>query len=57
MRRYSYKKSYSWNKDIAYIIGLFASDGCLANNNRHLILTSKDYELIAYTQSILKGTP
>jgi len=49
-----YKRTYEWNPGLAYVVGLFASDGCLANNGRHLILTSKDYELIEYTQGILE---
>ena len=53
MRRYAYKRTYQWSAALAYVLGLFASDGCLANNGRHLILTSKDYELIQYTQDIL----
>ncbi len=54
MSRYTSRRSYEWSAAIAYLAGLFASDGCLANNGRHLIMTSKDYELIAYTQEILE---
>src|SRR5436305_454382 len=53
MRRYSPKKFYEWNNNLAYLVGLIASDGCLVNNGRHLNLTSKDIELINHTQLIL----
>lgn len=52
--RYTYKQRYIWNPDLAYIAGLFASDGCLANNGRHLIMTSKDKEIINHTMRILE---
>jgi hypothetical protein len=53
MSRYSYKKSYVWGSDIAYVVGLFASDGCLINNGRHLNITSKDAEIIDNVLRIL----
>jgi hypothetical protein len=53
MSRYSYKKHYEWSPDIAYLTGLFASDGCLVNNGRHLNITSKDMEIISYVQRVL----
>ncbi len=54
MARYTYKKIYSWTPDIAYLVGLIASDGCLINNGRHLNITSKDKEIIDNVQEILK---
>jgi hypothetical protein len=51
--RYAYKKQYLWSSDIAYIVGLFASDGCLINDGRHLNITSKDIEIIDYVQQVL----
>jgi len=53
MSRYKYKKVYSLNTDIAYVVGLITSDGCLLNNNRHINFTSKDLELINIVQKIL----
>lgn len=53
MSRQVYKVIYSWTPDIAYLVGLFASDGCLINDNRHLNITSKDLEIITITKSIL----
>ncbi len=46
MRRYSYKKNYAWTPEVAYITGIFASDGCLLNNGRHLNITSRDTEIL-----------
>ena len=54
MRRHAYKKFYAWNPEIAYLVGLIASDGCLVNNNRHINITSKDIEIIDSFQRILK---
>lgn len=53
MRRQKYKKIYAWNPELAYLVGLFASDGCLINNGRHLNITSKDIEIIDHVQNIL----
>ena len=38
--------SLEWNKDIAYIVGLIASDGCLQRDGRHVVFTSADLELV-----------
>lgn len=35
-----------WSPEIAYAVGLIATDGCLYNNGRHINFTSKDFELI-----------
>lgn len=53
MRRYKNKKIYSWNSEIAYIAGLFASDGCLYKDGRHLNITSKDTILLEIVRTIL----
>ena len=42
--RYNQKRVYTWNADIAYSVGLIASDGCLQKDNRHIDLTSVDTE-------------
>lgn len=31
-----------WSSDLAYALGLLATDGCLSSDGRHIILTSKD---------------
>src|SRR3989344_9025133 len=40
-----------WSPNIAYVVGLIATDGCLYNDGRHINFTSKDLELI----NTLKG--
>ena len=52
MRRYANDRTYTWNNDTAYLAGLFASDGCLSKDGRHLFMVSKDEEIIAATQRI-----
>ncbi len=42
--RYRHKTSYTWSQNIAYGVGLMASDGCLLSDGRHLDLTSNDLE-------------
>ncbi len=38
--------SEKWTKDLAYVIGLITTDGCLSKDNRHIDLTSKDLDQI-----------
>lgn len=38
--------SFRWSKKLAYAVGLFATDGCLSKDGRHLDFTSKDIEQI-----------
>lgn len=33
-----------WTSNVAYALGLLATDGCLSSNGRHIDLTSKDVE-------------
>lgn len=40
------RKEVIWSPELAYAIGLIASDGCLSNDGRHLIFVSKDLEQI-----------
>ena len=42
--RYAPKRIYTWSQDIAYSVGLMASDGCLQRDKRHIDLTSIDLE-------------
>lgn len=43
-----------WSANLAYAIGLIASDGCLSSDGRHLLLVSKDIEQIRNIQKCLK---
>jgi len=44
MRRYRQKRFYEWSNNMAYLVGLIASDGCLYDDGRHIELTSVDIE-------------
>ena len=35
-----------WSAKMAYVVGLLATDGCLSSDRRHIILTSRDRELV-----------
>ena len=35
-----------WSQSMAYVVGLLATDGCLSSDRRHIILTSRDRELV-----------
>ncbi len=43
-----------WNDEFAYVIGVIATDGNLANNLRHIRITSKDLEMVNNCRKILK---
>jgi len=35
-------KEYKWTPELAYIVGLITTDGCLSSDGRHLTFTSCD---------------
>lgn len=43
-----------WTPNLAYCVGLFATDGCLYNDGRHLSFTSSDIELVQTFKSLLE---
>lgn len=43
-----------WNVNLAYAVGLIASDGCLSKDGRHIDLTSTDIDQIQTFARILK---
>ena len=58
----SYRKEHVklvWNNNFAYIIGVITTDGNLSSDLRHLIITSKDYEMVTnckkYLESIIRS--
>ena len=57
MRRYRSLKQYSWNAELAYLAGLIASDGCMANDGRHIVVTSKDIEILEIAMEIIGIRP
>jgi hypothetical protein len=56
LKRYKPRKrqNFVWTKDLAYIVGLIVTDGCLSKDGRHVIFTSKDIEQIGNFIRILK---
>ncbi len=47
-------KRIRWSANLAYAIGLIATDGCLYNNGRHIALVSKDLEQLENLKIALK---
>lgn len=45
-----------WSPEMAYVVGLMATDGCLVGDRRHLSLTSADVDLLE-TFRVLIGRP
>lgn len=39
-------REFVWTPELAYVVGLIATDGCLSNDQRHLLFVSKDLEQI-----------
>ena len=46
--------NFSWNSDLAYAVGLLATDGNLSSDGRHVILTSSDKQLLETFTACLK---
>jgi hypothetical protein len=42
-----------WRPELAYAVGLIASDGCLSSDGRHIDLTSKDIDQLETFKSVL----
>jgi hypothetical protein len=47
------RKTIAWSAELAYAIGLIATDGCLSKDGRHIDLTSKDREQIENLRNCL----
>jgi len=45
----------SWTSNLAYAVGLIATDGCLSKDGRHIDLTSKDLEQVENFKNILSS--
>jgi len=39
-------KNFKWTSNLAYVIGLITTDGCLSNNERSIIMSSSDIQLL-----------
>lgn len=45
IKKDEFKKEIKWNRDISYVFGLIASDGCLdSHKNSRIAFNTKDYE-------------
>ncbi len=47
------KLQFEWNANLAYAIGLLATDGSLSKDGRHIILVSTDYQILENFQKCL----
>jgi hypothetical protein len=47
------KKKFTWNPDLAYVIGLLTTDGSLSNDKRHITLRSSDRQILENFRKIL----
>ena len=45
--------SFVWRADLAYVIGLIATDGCLSPTGRHIVMVSKDRDQLETFRKIL----
>lgn len=43
----------TWAPNLAYAVGLLASDGCLLNDRRHVDFTSADLDLVRTYRRVL----
>lgn len=48
------KVSCTWSPDLAYVIGLIATDGSLSKDMRHVVFVSTDLQLITLYKKLLK---
>jgi LAGLIDADG DNA endonuclease family protein len=44
----------AWSSDLAYCVGLIATDGCLYKDGRHISFTSADIQLVTLFKKLLK---
>ncbi len=47
------KEKIEWSPGLAYAIGLITTDGCLSIDGRHIILVSKDIQLLKTFKKVL----
>ena len=48
------KIKMDWSRELAYVIGIIATDGNLSPSGRHINITSKDREIVENCRSALK---
>jgi len=54
MRRTKAPLKPEWTANLAYLVGLIASDGCLSVDGRHIDITSKDVQLLVTVNGLLE---
>lgn len=47
-------EEFKWSSNLAYAVGLLATDGCLSSDGRHFDLTSKDVEQLENFKKCLR---
>src|SRR3989344_2319364 len=47
-------QKYEWTPELAYVVGLITTDGCLPPDGRHLTFSSCDIQLIETFKKVLK---
>lgn len=48
--------NYKWDSRLAYAVGLIATDGYISKDNRHIVLTSSDYnQIITFRECLNKS--
>jgi len=54
-KKEAFKNPLQWNKDLAYLVGLIVSDGCLIKNRPSINFCNNEIELINYVKEIVKN--
>lgn len=49
-------KEFKWTPELAYVVGLLATDGCLSKDGRHIIMRSSDKDLLETFLTCLHST-
>lgn len=47
------QKEVVWSPELAYLVGLITTDGCLSSDGRHIDFTTNDKELIGFFKKFL----
>ncbi len=53
MKRRS-KVDTAWSPELAYVVGIIATDGNLSPDGRHINITSKDEEMVQTVKKLLR---
>lgn len=53
-RHVTRNQDFSWSPELAYVVGLIATDGNLSKDSRHIMLVSKDIDLLETVRACLR---